>query len=323
MAVTEFELISRFFSRLGAKREDVILGVGDDCALLRVPAGMELAVSVDTLVEGVHFAPHTDPESLGHKALAVNLSDLAAMGAVPAWATLALTLPDSDSVWLEAFSRGFSALAKRYRVQLIGGDTTRGPLNITVQVHGLLAPGSALRRDGARPGDLIGVTGALGDAGLALRPLQDSYHLADACNELQRRLEWPAPRVEAGQALVGIARSAIDISDGLLADLGHVAEASGVGARLQLARLPLSPGVARYVKETGDWSLPLAAGDDYELCFSVAPERRSEAEARVLRAGCELTWIGVIDEEPGVRCFTADGDLLNPLARGYEHFRPA
>ncbi len=320
MALTEFELISRFFSRPETEREDVVLGIGDDCALLQVPAGMELAVSIDTLVEAIHFPPDTEPESLGHKALAVNLSDLAAMGAVPAWATLALTLPHSDSVWLEAFSRGFASLARRYQVQLIGGDTTRGPLNITVQVHGLLPAGAALRRDGAQPGDLIAVTGPLGDAGLALLALQNKYELAEFDSELRQRLEWPMPRLEVGQSLRGIARSAIDISDGLLADLGHIAEASGVGATLRLARLPLSRGVARYVKETGDWSLPLSAGDDYELCFSVPPARRSEAEHKALRAGCKLAWIGVIDVDPGIRCLTADDDLLDPVSRGYEHF---
>jgi thiamine-monophosphate kinase len=243
------------------------------------------------------------------------------MGAKPVWATLALTLPRGDPSWLEAFSRGFYNLARRYQVQLVGGDTTRGPLNITVQVHGLVAPGKALRRDGARPGDLVAVTGPLGDAGLALLALQGKFGPAPLDQAMRLRLERPLPRVESGQALAGIARSAIDISDGLLADLGHIVEASGVGARLELERLPLSPGVAAYVKDSGDWSLPLAAGDDYELCFSIPSELRTEAEASALKAGCQLHWIGLIDEERGIRCFSAEGQLSTALLRGYEHFR--
>ena len=320
MALSEFDLIAEYFSTTGRAREDVVLGVGDDCALLRVPPGVDLAATVDTLIEGVHFSPGCDPENLGHKALAVNLSDLAAMGASPAWATLALTLPAVDPDWLRSFSRGFGRLAESWGIQLVGGDTTRGNLSVTVQVHGFVDAGQALRRDGAKPGQLIGVTGSLGDAGLALLALRGEYHAGACLEDLQQRLERPLPRLEAGAALTGVASAAIDISDGLLADLGHICLRSGTGAELDLALFPLSPCVAAYVQQTGDWTLPLSAGDDYELCVSVAPERRLLAEDRVRQTGCLLTWIGETVSRSGVRCRRPDGTRLDPGARGYEHF---
>jgi thiamine-monophosphate kinase len=248
MALTEFNLIERYFTRPAAAPDpDVILGIGDDAALVRVPTGMELAVATDTLVEGVHFPPQTAPETIGHKALAVNLSDMAAMGAEPRWATLALTLPQADEDWLTAFSSGFLALAAAEGVQLIGGDTTRGPLSITVQILGLLPSGSALRRSGACAGDLVYVTGTLGDAGLALRMLQHAHGSAAVAAPLAQRLNQPQPRTQEGLALRGIASAAIDISDGLCADLGHILAASGVGAHINLAALPLSADVAAYI----------------------------------------------------------------------------
>jgi len=317
MMLSEFDLISRYFANSTGQREDVVLGIGDDCALLRVPEGYVLAVTVDCLVAGVHFYPGVDPESLGHKALAVNLSDLAAMGARPAWVTLALTLPENDPGWLAAFMTGFCALAGRYGVQLIGGDTTHGPLSITLQAHGFAPPDEALRRDSARVGDLVAVTGTLGDAGLALMPEYDAdQHQA----YLRNRLERPTPRVEAGLSLVGSAHAAIDISDGLLADLGHICERSGVGASLDLERIPLSPAVSAYVKKRHDWSIPLSAGDDYELCFTVPPGKRQEVETRLLDTGCRLTWIGVIEGSAGIRCLGADGREVDIGSRGYQHF---
>ena len=320
MALSEFDLIAEYFSNTGSPREDVVLGVGDDCALLQVPTGMQLAVSIDTLVEGVHFLPGCDPEDLGHKALAVNLSDLAAMGAAPAWATLALTLPATDPAWLSAFSRGFGKLAEQRGVRLVGGDTTRGGLSLTVQVHGFVEPDSALRRDGAVVGDLVGVTGALGDAGLALLSLRGEAAAADCPPALYTRLQRPTPRLAEGSALGGVASAAIDISDGLLADLGHVCARSRVGADLDLARLPLSQSVSHYVQQTGRWELPLAAGDDYELCVTVPPDRRLLAETRVRQAGGLLTWIGEIAVQPGVRCRLPDGERLVAETGGYEHF---
>lgn len=320
MPLSEFELIERFFSQAGCCREDVLLGVGDDCALLQIPSGENLAISIDTLVEGIHFHPDVDPEQLGHKSLAVNLSDLAAMGAIPAWATLALTLPRSDSVWLASFMRGFSALANRHRVQLVGGDTTRGPLTISVQVHGFVPPGKALTRHAARPGDKIGVTGTLGDAGLALQQMAAAKPTS---RFLRERLEHPLPRLDTGLALRDLANAAIDISDGLLADLGHICTSSGVGARLELQRLPLSGEVEEHVKKSGDWSLPLMAGDDYELCFSVPWERCTQVEAALGSLDGGLTWIGLIEQEQGVRCFGLDGHQIETGPGGYQHFQSA
>jgi thiamine-monophosphate kinase len=321
---SEFQLIERYFAGRGALREDVVLGVGDDAALLRVPQGMDLAVAVDTMVEGVHFSPEADPESLGHKILAVNLSDLAAMGAEPAWATLALTLPKVDEAWLERFGRGLHTLAQRCRVALVGGDTTRGPLALTVQVHGFVPTGQAIRRGGARPGDLVYVTGCLGDAGLALLVLQEEVRLPgrDRTSVLER-LDRPQPRLAQGLALRGLASAAIDVSDGLAADLGHILEASGVGATVQVQRLPVSAALKSVFDAAGGWALPLSAGDDYELCFSVPERRQAELEKafRDLDVGC--TWIGWVERDRGLRCVLDDGSMVVPAAPGYDHFSGA
>jgi thiamine-monophosphate kinase len=274
---------------------------------------------MDTLVEGVHFLPDVDPSALGHKALAVNLSDLAAMGAEPVWATLSLTLPRADEGWLAGFSRGFSDLARRFGVQLVGGDTTRGPLSITVAAHGLLEATGELRRSGAGPGDLIYVTGSLGDAGLALLARQGLYVDADGLGGLFARLERPEPRVAEGLALRGRASAAIDVSDGLAADLGHLCRASAVGATIQVDRLPCSRPVRTYVEETGDWSLPLAAGDDYELCFTVPTALQGEVEALAGSVPGGLTWIGMVERQPGVRCCYPDGQT-DEAPTGFDHF---
>ena len=321
MSASEFQLIDHYFSGLGAERGDVLLGVGDDCALLQVPEGKQLAVSIDTLVECTHFRAGADAESLGYKALAVNLSDLAAMGAEPAWVTLALTLPRVDEAWIEAFCRGFAALACRYQVQLVGGDTTRGPLSISVQVHGFVEPGRALRRDRAIPGDLIYVTGTLGDAGLALLAASGGYDAGDQRVVLQRRLDRPEPRIEEALALRDLATGAIDISDGLLSDLGHICDKSGVGATIRQPAIPLSQPVAAYVRTTGDWSIPLAAGDDYELCLIVPAAHQARVEAAGKRLQVPLSLIGRIEAGSGIRC-TDEAD--NPIASvrgGYDHFR--
>jgi thiamine-monophosphate kinase len=301
--MSEFDLIRHHLTGVGAMRDDVLVDVGDDCALLQVPAGRQLAVSIDTLVSGVHFLANCDPERLGHKSLAVGLSDLAAVGAEPAWATLALTLPDADADWLAAFARGFGQLAAAQDVRLVGGDLTRGPLSISVQVHGFVPDGHALRRAGARPGDLVCVSGALGDAGLALRHLLN-HEPVDAY--LLDRLELPTPRVALGELLRAVATAAIDLSDGLISDLGHVLAASGCGARIELGRLPLADQVASVVSG-GDWSLPLASGDDYELCFTLAPAHAGELPILAAAAGCPLTCIGEIDDGDGLRCVRPDG----------------
>jgi thiamine-monophosphate kinase len=320
MGISEFDLIRDYFAELTPGRPDVSLGVGDDCALLDVPAGQQLAVSLDTLVEGRHFAPGTDPEALGHRCLAVNLSDLAAMGAAPAWVTLALTLPAADPDWLTAFARGFGSLAREHGVQLVGGDTTKGPLSITVQVHGLVPPGQALRRAGARAGDLVYVSGTLGDAGLALLAAQGLYANPDQLAFLRGRLNRPTPRLATGLALRGLASAAIDLSDGLGSDLKHICERSGLGATLHADRLPVSPGVAEYIADSGDWALPLSAGDDYELCITVPAERQGEVEALAATLPGGLSWVGMMQAQAGLRVVLPDGTTTDDIPSGYDHF---
>jgi thiamine-monophosphate kinase len=322
MSLSEFNLIERYFSARGVRRDDVALGVGDDCALLRVPEGMELAVSIDTLVEGVHYPAGTDAAAVGHKALAVGLSDLAAMGAEPAWATLALSLPAADEVWLHGFAAGLFALASRYQVQLVGGDTVRGPQVISLQLHGFVPQGAALRRDGAKVGDLIYVTGTPGDAGLGLELALGRRTAGDAdAHYLRGRLDRPEPRVAAGRQLREVAGAAIDVSDGLAADLGHILQRSGVGARLELAQLPQSPALQRLLPDAHErWRYALGAGDDYELCFTVPRTRRAAAERLCAKLECGCQVIGHIEAEPGLRLYQPDGTLLEDSPHGFDHF---
>jgi thiamine-monophosphate kinase len=319
-AITEFDLIRRYFADMTPSRADVSLGIGDDAALVRVPPEQGLAVSIDTLVSGVHFLPTVSPQALGHKSLAVNLSDLAAMGAEPAWVTLALTLPAVDHAWLQGFAEGFAALARRYGVSLIGGDTTRGPMSLTVQVHGFVPEEQALRRSGARFGDDVYVTGCLGDAALYLRLQQSAAPLPGDVDALRQCLERPEPRIEAGMALRGLATSAIDISDGLLADLGHILEASGVGASLSLEQLPLSTLFADWLSRSGDWTPALAGGDDYELCFTAPPEGAPQIERIANELGLSMQRIGRIEQAPGLRVRMPDGTSWSGFARGFDHF---
>lgn len=321
MALSEFDLIRDYFADIGVARPDVLLGVGDDCALLRVPPGRDLAVSIDTLVCGTHFLAEDDPEALGHKALAVNLSDLAAMGAEPAWATLALTLPEVDTAWLAAFSSGFANLARRHGIALVGGDTTRGPLSITIQIHGFVEPGKAMRREGARPGDLIFVSGELGDAALALLAKGGDLVAPEKLPNLLNRLHRPEPRLDLSARIRGIASACIDISDGLGADLGHICERSGIGAMIRAGSLPLSETVRDQVSATGDWGVVLAGGDDYELCLTVPPERRAELESAVAGLAIGLSQIGVVEVGGDVRCIMPDGSVSPVARRGYDHFR--
>lgn len=316
MAVGEFDLIRRYFTGQPIRHPATVLGVGDDCALLSYEAG-ELAITVDTLVSGVHFLPEVEPESLGHKALAVNLSDLAAMGAEPRWATLALTLPKVDEAWLAAFAGGLFALAARHGVEIVGGDTTCGPLSITIQAMGLVPSGLGLRRSGARPGDLVYVSGPIGAAGLGLKIRLGQTDLDDAT--AIARLERPEPQVALGQQLRGLATACIDVSDGLAADLSHVLRASGVGAGLDFERLPLTPGVSRHIADSGDWAMPLNAGDDYELCFTVPAARRDELTRRLAATGLAAFPIGRIEAEPGLR-LRKDGGIIDLIPTGYEHF---
>lgn len=315
--MAEFSLIERI-RRRAAAREDVVLAIGDDAALLRVPPGRELAVAMDTLNAGVHFPDGTAAADVGWKALAVNLSDLAAMGAEPAWCTLSLSLPQADAAWLDGFLDGFLELAAAHRVALVGGDTTRGPLSVCVTVHGLIEPGSALRRDGARVGDAVWVSGTLGDAAGALRQWQQQGVGVDPA--LRDRLDRPTPRVALGRALRGIAHAAIDVSDGLLADLGHVCAASGLAAEIELDALPCSAVLAAAFDRDTRRALQAAGGDDYELCFT-APAEASAAIGALARAlALPLARIGRTVEGAGVRALTADGTPWQPARAGYEHF---
>lgn len=320
LALSEFSLIQHYFAQLTPPRADVLLGIGDDCALLQCADDHSMAVSIDTLVAGVHFFGDVDPESLGHKSLAVGLSDLAAMGATPAWFTLALTLPELNEGWLQGFSQGLATLAKQYNIQLVGGDTTKGALTISVQVHGFVKQELALRRDTAQAGDLIYVTGTLGDAGAGLQLKRQQLATTTLQNQdksyLQRRLERPSPRIDVGQKLLGIASSAVDISDGLLADLGHILAKSEVGATIQLSQIPLSAAL-RKLNSASAQQLALSSGDDYELCFTIAPEYQAKVEDLLAK---QCTQIGVINTKLGVAAIDQKGKLITLQAIAYDHF---
>ncbi len=318
----EFDLIRQYFTH-APKR--TVLGVGDDAALIRAGNGQLLAVAVDMLVAGRHFFKDADPESVGHKALAVNLSDMAAMGAMPRWATMGIALPRADARWVAAFSKGFMALARKHGVDLIGGDTTRGPLNICVQIIGEVPARQALRRDGAKAGDDIWLSGTLGDAALAVAARSRRIQLKPAeRKQAMQRLDWPQPRVALGLALRGVARSAIDISDGLIADLGHICERSNVAAVVAFERLPVSVLLRRHLQSTVAQSAVITGGDDYELCFTAAPAKQTAVESAALRARTKVTRIGRVVRAPAGACSVAvvDGDGL-PLAlkqKGFDHF---
>ncbi|MFY8135152.1 MAG: thiamine-phosphate kinase [Aquimonas sp.] len=321
MAVGEFDLIARIAAR-SRSRPDVLLGIGDDAALLASPPlGEALCVCVDTLNAGVHFPAETAPFDIGWKALAVNLSDLAAMGATPRWATLALSLPSPDRAFVDALIDGLLSLAELHDVALVGGDTTRGPLSLTVQAIGSVAPAQALRRDAARAGDALYVSGTLGDAAAGLALLQGRIACGQAAvaDTLRARLDRPTPRLALGRALAGVARAGIDVSDGLLADLGHVLQASGVGAEIDLDTLPASMELRALLPRAEQrWPLQLAGGDDYELIVSGDAER---IEALPAFARGELTRIGRLRGEPGLT-FVRGGQPCDyaPATRGYQHF---
>lgn len=315
----EFSLIARHFTR---PTPNAVLGVGDDAALLAPSPGMELAISTDMLVAGTHFFPDTDPRKLGWKTLAVNLSDLAAMGAKPRWATLAIALPEVDEAWLAAFADGLFKCASNFKVDLVGGDTTRGPLSMSITILGETPRGEALRRDSARPGDHIWVSGPLGGAALGLAELQQRVrlHEADAMH-CHRALETPQPRVELGLALRGAAHAAIDISDGLLADLGHILERSNLGAEIHFDALPAHPALAPLLDQPWARDCLLAGGDDYELCFTAAAERQDEIMAIGKRLGLHLSRIGRITEsDSALALLDAAGQPMSTEKSGYDHF---
>lgn len=315
---SEFNLIERYFTR---PVPSATLGVGDDAALLSVTPGMELAISTDMLVAGTHFFPDTDPRKLGWKALAVNISDLAAMGAQPRWATLALALPNADESWLAAFADGFFKCADQYGVELIGGDTTRGPLNLSVTIMGEVPKQQALRRDTAKVGDDVWVSGTLGGAALGLAALQGKVQLEETdLAHCLRALETPQPRVALGLALRGVAHAAIDISDGLLADLGHILERSEIGAELNFDMLPAHPALAPQLAEGWARSCLCAGGDDYELCFAANPERVREIAAIGEKLGLKLTRIGQINPGHQLVLRDASGQPVVVEKGGYDHF---
>ncbi|CAG8998169.1 MAG: Thiamine-monophosphate kinase [Candidatus Celerinatantimonas neptuna] len=317
----EFELIERFFAS-STKRPDVLLGIGDDAALIDVPAQHQLVVTTDTLVEGIHFFADIPPAALGHKALAVNLSDLAAMGAEPRWVTLAITLPSARMEWLEQFCRGFFELAEYYNVTLIGGDTTRGPLSITVTAHGVIPEGAAICRHRAKPGDWVYVTGTLGGSALALKYLQGLVHLEhDVLHSLLKRHYYPQPRVLSGYGLRGVASSCIDISDGLLADLQHITNASHCSARLNLEQLPINPQVLANCDESQAFELALCGGEDYELCFTVSEENKGSLDIALSYSGVEYHCIGQLQlENEPVSLFLNDEPFELNRERGWDHF---
>lgn len=324
----EFELIRRHFQRPGvAWPGQVALGIGDDCALLRPAPGHQLAVSTDMLVEGRHFFADVDPASLGHKALAVNLSDLAAMGARPLGFTLALAMPAADDAWLAAFAQGLFALADTHACPLVGGDTTRGPLNLCITVLGEVRPGQALRRDAARTGDDLYLSGRTGEARLALELLRGTSWATAACGanalaerpHLRQRLERPTPRLALGQALVGLAHAAIDVSDGLAGDLGHILRASSVGAEILLADLPVAPALQR-LPDAQRLDCLLGGGDDYELLFTAAPEARAAIAAAALASQTPVQRMGRITTPPGLRLLDASGQSVAAAPPGFDHF---
>lgn len=316
MPLGEFDLIERFFRR-ASPRDDVLLGVGDDAALLEVPPGQALVAATDTLVEGRHFLAGAPADSVGHQALAVNLSDLAAMGADPAWALLSLSLPDADADWLQRFADGLFAVAGQHAVALVGGDTVRGPRVVTVTALGFVPPALALRRDGARPGDVLYVSGWLGEAAAGLATLQ-SGATAVSSDPLVHRYLFAEPRVALGRALRGRATAAMDVSDGLLGDLGKLCAASGIGARLDLDRLPISAELARRHPHEQCEQFVLCGGDDYELLFTLPPVGSEQVEVELAKSFA-LRRIGVIEAEAGVRC-TRGGRLVTVSGGGYDHF---
>jgi len=323
VALSEFGLIERFFRR-PARSSSVVLAGGDDAALIAPTVGFEIALSVDMLVENRHFFHGVDPQALGHKSLAVNLSDMAAMGATPRWALLAGALPAADPQWLAAFARGFFDLADAFGVDLIGGDTTQGPLNLCVTIAGEVPAGQAIRRGGAKTGDDVYVSGELGASALAVAALQDRVALdADALTSSRMRLDWPAPRVALGERLRSVATAMLDVSDGLTGDLTHILDASGVGAAIELAAIPRSSALdALLATPARDVAIEclLAGGDDYELLFTAPPSSAPTLAALSRDLELPLTRIGWITVERGLTVTDEHGDALGAVPRAFDHF---
>jgi thiamine-monophosphate kinase len=318
--LSEFDLIKQYFVQNYASDPRFALGIGDDCALINPSKGMQLAISTDMLVSGRHFFPDADPVGLGHKCLAVNLSDLAAMGAKPLAFTLALSLPEANPTWLAGFSQGLLALAQEHNCRLIGGDTTKGPLNICITIFGELPPETALRRDAAQVGDDIWISGSLGDARLALACYWQEVTLSAEQHELAaKRMHQPTPRIKLGIALRGVAHAALDISDGLIGDLGHILECSKVGASLLVDSLPAGLVLRQQVQEKRR-EYTLAGGDDYELCFTAPLCQREAVLAAALASDTSVTRIGTIEAEAGLRLLDINNEPVNMQLRSFDHF---
>lgn len=321
MSSSEFELIKKYFQHLTDDDPSVQCGIGDDAAIIKIPADMELALSVDTLLQDTHFPAQTDAYDIAYKSLAVNLSDMAAMGALPKWTLLSVSLADNDEVWLEKFAAGFRDLAKQHSVSLIGGDTSKGPLSITVQILGLVPAGTAVKRNGARLGDLIYVTGTLGDAGLGLDILNAKYPVAEQHKKFFLDcLNRPDVSVDAGLRLRNIASSAIDISDGLIADLGHILKASEVGAEIAVEKIPLSAAMQQCVDNAAAWNYALTSGDDYQLCFTAAAEKHEQIMNTFREIKVPVCCIGEITQGSELVCKDIDGNNFKPSSHSYQHF---
>lgn len=316
----EFQLIEHYFRNKGQKRRDVELSIGDDCALVNPADNKSIAISCDTLVENVHFLSDIPAHALGYKSLAVNLSDLAAMGAEPAWFTLALTLPSVDEPWLARFSEGLFEIAEYYGVALIGGDTTRGPRSISITINGQVIKGTALTRAGAKNGDWVYVTGTLGDSALGLDVLRGAKIVNTEDKEyLINRHYYPTPRVLAGQALRTLATSAIDLSDGLISDIGHVLKASNVGAIIDVSQIPLSTSLKANLSREDALSYALTGGEDYELLFTVPESQRGAIDTALIHAGVKFVKIGQICAGDKLK-LVDDGKAFMPVSRSFEHF---
>lgn len=316
----EFDLIKKYFTEQVIKRKDVMLGIGDDCAIVNSIKEQQIAVTTDTLVAGVHFPLETSPRAIGHKSVVVNLSDLAAMGAEPAWISLAITLPDVDEAWIDEFCQGVFDVCEYYNVQLIGGDTTQGPLSITITAQGLLPAEKYTARSGAKPGDWVYVTGELGDAALALQHIQNKIELDESYQEaVHKRLNFPKPRILAGQAIRGYASSAIDLSDGLISDITHIIKASNVGANIVLDNLPISQASIDTLGEDNARELALKGGDDYELLFTVSENNKVALETSMGNTRNVITCIGQLNNSNKLTV-TSNSKAIDINAKGYEHF---
>ncbi len=320
MSVREFDLIDRYFSGLTKTEKSVICGIGDDAAVMNISSDQELLVSVDTLVSDIHFLSSTEAYDIGYKSLAVSLSDIAAMGGVPRWATLALTLPKIDADWIQTFAEGFAQIANEHSVTLVGGDTTKGPLSITVQIMGTVARGSSIKRSGARVDDLIYVSGCLGAAALANENLLAKKVDKSVPKYCIDRLHRPMPRVDLGQILNGLASAAIDISDGFAADLNHILVASGVAARVDLNSLPVCEDVAVLKDEDQKWQLALAGGDDYELCFTLPAQHKPVLEKRLEKINYPISCVGTIAAGDKLHWMQKGGAEVNLDLTGFQHF---